>query len=125
MFSHMTIGTNDLDKSQKFYDAVFTAIGGSPGNREGTHIGYAYKGAMFMVTTPVNGEPATFANGSTVGFAIDTPEEVEAWHAAGVANGGATCEDPPGVRVHPGIKVHLAYMRDPLGNKLCAMYRYP
>ncbi|HET9628327.1 MAG TPA: VOC family protein [Novosphingobium sp.] len=125
MFSHLTLGTNDLDKSHKFYDSLFAAIGGAPGTRGDTNIMYARNGAMLMITTPINGQPATFANGGTVGFAMSTPEEVEAWHAAGVSNGGTSCEDPPGKRDLPGISLHLAYLRDPDGNKLCAMYRYP
>ena len=74
-------------------------------------------------TTPINGEPATFANGGTIGFAMQSPEQADAFHAAGVANGGTTCEDPPGWREGPGGKLYLAYLRDPDGNKLCVLHR--
>jgi catechol 2,3-dioxygenase-like lactoylglutathione lyase family enzyme len=79
--------------------------------------------APFGITTPINGEPATHGNGSTIGFLAQSPEQADACHAAGVANGGVTCEDPPGWREGPGGKLYLAYLRDPDGNKLCALYR--
>jgi len=102
VFSHLTIGSNDLDKAQKFYDSLFTAVGGNPGMRMDTRIMYAHNDGLLLVTTPLNGEPATHGNGGTIGLAMNSPEEVEAWHAAGIANGGTTCEDPPGVREMPG-----------------------
>src|SRR5215208_6383842 len=98
MFTHVVVGSNDLEKSQAFYDALFTAIGGNPGMNMGTRIAYAHNGANFMVTKPINGEPAHHANGGTIGFAMSGPEQADAWHAAGVANGGTTCEDAPGPR---------------------------
>ncbi len=121
MFTHVVVGSNDLQKSKKFYDAVFAALGGGPGMDMGTRLAYNHNGGNFMVTLPINGEAATHANGGTIGFAITSPEQGEAWHAAGVANGGTTCENPPGVRDLPFGKVHLAYLRDPDGNKLCTM----
>lgn len=127
MYSHLTIGSNDLAKSKVFYDAIFAAMGGPAGNLmpEAGRLLYMHNGGMLMICTPINGEPATHANGGTVGLAMTSPEQVEAWHAAGVANGGTTCEDPPGVRDLGHMKLHLAYLRDPDNNKLCAMYRCP
>jgi catechol 2,3-dioxygenase-like lactoylglutathione lyase family enzyme len=78
---------------------------------------------IFAITQPIDGQPATHGNGSTVGFATASPELADAWHAAGVANGGTTCEDPPGVREGGIGKLYLAYLRDPAGNKLCALHR--
>lgn len=121
MFSHVVVGSNDLAKSKTFYDALFAAMGGKPGIDLGTRLAYAHNGANLLVSIPINGEPACFANGGTVGFAMDTPEMADAWHAAGVANGGTACEDPPGVRELPFGKLYLAYLRDPDGNKLCAL----
>ena len=123
MYSHLTIGTNDLDKAQAFYDALFTAVGAAPGNRDETRLLYMHNGGMLLVTKPINGEPATHANGGTIGFAFDSPEEVDAWHAAGCGAGGMSCEDPPGYRENPFGKLYLAYLRDPDGNKLCGLYR--
>jgi catechol 2,3-dioxygenase-like lactoylglutathione lyase family enzyme len=78
---------------------------------------------VFSVSLPINGEPATHSNGGTIGFACTTPEQADAWHAAGVANGGTTCEDAPGVREGAQGKLYLAYLRDPDGNKICALKR--
>jgi len=122
MFTHIVVGSNDLPKSKKFYDAVFGAIGGNEGMDMGERIAYAHNGLNFMVTKPINGEPATYANGGTIGFAMTGPEQADAWHAAGVANGGTSCEDPPGERDLGFAKLYLAYLRDPDGNKLCAMF---
>ena len=121
MFSHIMVGATDLAASKTFYDAVLGALGAKPGMDMGTRIVYMHGGANFLVTTPINGEPACFANGGTIGFAVDGPEMANAWHAAGIAAGGSTCEDPPGTRELPFGKLYLAYLRDPDGNKLCAM----
>ncbi|MFA7604224.1 MAG: VOC family protein [Novosphingobium sp.] len=122
MFTHVVVGSNDLQKSKTFYDALFGAIGGNPGMDMGTRLAYTHNGSNFMVTAPINGEPATHANGGTIGFAMGSPEQAAAWHSAGVAAGGSTCEDPPGVRDLGFAKLYLAYLRDPDGNKLCAMF---
>jgi len=124
MFSHMMVGSNDLDRSKKFYDALFGAIGGrdamvDPKGR----LMYLHNGGIFMVTAPIDGEPACHANGGTIGFAMETPEQADAWHAAGVANGGVAIEEDPGVREGAGMKLYLAYLRDPDGNKLCGLHR--
>jgi catechol 2,3-dioxygenase-like lactoylglutathione lyase family enzyme len=124
MFSHMLVGTNDLEKAKTFYDAVFGAIGIGPGFvNEDRRIFYMSPGGAFGVTKPIDGQPASVGNGGTVGFACASPEQVDAWHAAGVANGGTSIEDPPGVREGSVGKLYLAYLRDPDGNKLCGMYR--
>ncbi len=124
MYSHHTIGSNDLAASKLFYDATFAAIGGEEGivDHKGRLI-YRHNGGLFMVTTPINGEPATPSNGNTIGIAMDSPAQCDAWHAAGVAAGGTTCEDPPGVRENMVSKLYLAYLRDPTGHKLCALFR--
>ena len=125
MYSHMMVGSNDIDRSKKFYDATFAAMGGKPGAVDPKgRLMYMHNGAMFLVTPPINGEPATHGNGSTIGFAM-TPEQADAWHAAGAANGGTAIEDAPGVRDGGMMKLYLAYLRDPDGNKLCALHRMP
>lgn len=126
MFSHMVIGSNDLARSKAFYDALFAAMGGKPAmwDQRGRLL-YQHRGVTFMVTTPLDGEPATHANGGTIGFAMDGPEQAEAWHKAGVENGGTSIEDPPGLRETHFGGLYLAYLRDPDGNKLCALHRIP
>ena len=129
MFSHVILGVNDLEASKKFYDATLGALGIKPGihNNNGVVDRYFYRTATgsFGITQPLNGEPATHANGGTVGFNMASPEQADAFHAAGIANGGTTCEDPPGWREGSVGKLYLAYLRDPDGNKLCALYRPP
>lgn len=122
MFSHVMVGSNDIERSRTFYDALFAAVGGKPAitDPKGRLI-YAHNGAMFLVTTPIDGQPAGHGNGGTIGFTMASPEQADAWHAAGVANGGTAIEDPPGVRALGDMKLYLAYLRDPDGNKLCAL----
>ncbi len=123
MFSHVMLGVDDLEKSKKFYDAVLGTIGIGPGFANGNRYFYRSPTGTFAITKPINGEPATHGNGSTIGFAVDSAEQGNAFHAAGVANGGETCEDPPGFRENAAGKIYLAYLRDPDGNKLCALHR--
>lgn len=124
MFSHIMVGSSDLDRSRKFYDAVFGAIGGKPAiSDDKGRLIYLHNGGIFMVTAPIDGALATHANGGTIGFAMDGPEQADAWHAAGVAAGGTAIENPPGVREGGFGRLYLAYLRDPDGNKLCASHR--
>ena len=123
MFSHIMIGTNDLDKAKTFYDKVLGTLGVPPAMVDGHRIFYMTPTGVFSVSKPIDGKPATVANGGTIGFACSSTEQADAWHAAGVVSGGTTCEDPPGVREGNAGKLYLAYLRDPDGNKLCALYR--
>jgi catechol 2,3-dioxygenase-like lactoylglutathione lyase family enzyme len=123
MFSHVMFGVNDLERSKKFYDALLGALGVGPGVANKNRYFYRSPTGTFGITTPIDGAPATQGNGSTLGFAVQSPEQGDAFHAAGVANGGTTCEDPPGFREGPTGKIYLAYLRDPDGNKICALHR--
>ncbi len=123
MFSHVMIGTNDLDRAKTFYDKLLGTLGIQPAIVDRHRIFYRTKTGTFSVSKPINGEPATHANGGTIGFLAKSQEEVDAWHATGVANGGTTCEDPPGVRDNGSLKLYLAYLRDPDGNKICSLHR--
>ena len=125
MFSHVMVGTNDLEKAKSFYDALLGTLGVPPAVIDGHRIFYMTPTGVFSVSQPINGQPATVANGGTIGFACSSSDQADAWHAAGVAHGGASCEDPPGVREGSVGKMYLAYLRDPDGNKLCALYRMP
>jgi catechol 2,3-dioxygenase-like lactoylglutathione lyase family enzyme len=123
MFSHVMVGTNDLERAKKFYDAALGVLGVRPGHVDGHRVFYRTKTGTFGVTRPINGEPATVANGHTIGFACETTEQADAWHAAGLANGGTAIENPPGMRQGATMQLYLAYLRDPDGNKICAMKR--
>ena len=123
MFSHVMVGVNDLEASRKFYDALLGTAGVAPGVANKNRVFYRSPTGTFGITTPINGEPATHGNGSTFGFNMTSTEQVDAFHAAGLANGGTTCEEPPGFRDGPVGKLYLAYLRDPDGNKLCALHR--
>jgi hypothetical protein len=98
-------------------------LGVAPGKVDGHRVFYRTATGVFSVSTPIDGKPATAANGGTIGFAASSAEQADAWHAAGIANGATTCEDPPGIREAPTGKFYLAYLRDLDGNKLCALHR--
>ncbi len=124
MYSHNMVGTNDVAKAKAFYDATFQAIGGKPGIEDDKgRLIYMHNGGLFLVTPPIDGNPATAGNGCTIGFAMEDEAQAKAWHDAGVAAGGTSIEDPPGVREGGFGKLYLAYLRDPDGNKLCALKR--
>ena len=126
MFSHIMVGSNDIDRSKKFYDGLFASIGGKEGRADDKgRLAYMNRDGVFMVTPPINGEAATHGNGTTIGFNLDSPEEVRAWQQAGVAAGGTAIEDPPGIRSNAFGSLYLAYLRDPDGNKLCGLHRVP
>jgi catechol 2,3-dioxygenase-like lactoylglutathione lyase family enzyme len=123
MFSHIMVGTNDLDKAKSFYDAILGTLGVPAGQVDRHRIFWRTKTGVFSASKPIDGKPASFANGGTIGFAATSPEHVDAFHAAGLKHGGKTCEDPPGIREGTGMKLYIAYLRDPDGNKICALHR--
>ena len=125
MFSHVMLGCSDRERSRKFYNATLAALGYAPGADFGKSDWWGTKDASLGIGPPLNGEACSHGNGSTIGFRANSPEQVDAWHAAGVANGGTAIEDPPGVRDAGFGKMYLAYLRDPDGNKLCGFYRMP
>jgi catechol 2,3-dioxygenase-like lactoylglutathione lyase family enzyme len=128
MFSHVMIGSNDIDKSKRFYDAVLGTLGaGEPFRNQApsghTRLFYRHDGSSFCVSQPINGANATCANGGTIGFKCASAEQVQAFHDTAVAHGGTSIEEPPGLRDSAMGPMYLAYVRDPDGNKLCAIYR--
>ncbi|MGL5837020.1 MAG: VOC family protein, partial [Sphingorhabdus sp.] len=126
MFSHIMLGANDVVASKAFYDATLGALGQKPGRQdEKGRVFWMTQSGIFAISAPIDGNAATGANGGTIGFSANSPEECDAWHAAGLAHGGTAIEDAPGVREGAGMKLYLAYLRDPAGNKICAMYRMP
>ncbi|MBD0416885.1 VOC family protein [Oryzicola mucosus] len=121
MFTHVMIGSNDLDRSRKFYDATFKALGGNAGEADARgRLIYVHEGSRLMITKPIDGKPATAANGGTIGILATSPEKVSAWHVAGTENGGTPIETPPSQRPNGSF---VAYLRDPDGNKLSARTR--
>ena len=123
MFSHVMIGADDVEAAKAFYDATLGTLGIQPGFIDPYgRLFYRTKAGMFGITKPINGEPTTNGNGSTLGFAAESPAQCDAWHVAGMGNGGVAIEDPPGVREGGGMKMYLAYLRDPAGNKICTLH---
>lgn len=125
MFTHVVFGANDIEASRRFYDAVLGTLGVPPGVQdERGRVWWRTSRGAFAITRPIDGEPACHANGGTLGFGAPDAETVNAFHAAGLANGGTACEDPPGLRQGgPFGDLHLGYLRDPAGNKIVALYR--
>jgi catechol 2,3-dioxygenase-like lactoylglutathione lyase family enzyme len=128
LFSHVMVGSNDIERSKQFYDAVLGVLGvGEPvRNTAGTghvRLFYRHEGGTFCVSEPINGEAATCANGGTIGFKCSSPEQVTRFHDTAVAHGGASIEQAPGLRDGKLGALYLAYVRDPDGNKLCALHR--
>ena len=128
MFSHVMVGSNDIERSKKFYDAVLKVLGVPDPHRNAAVTGherlfYRHDGGTFCVSEPINGEAATCANGGTIGFTCASPEQVQQFHDVAVAHGGTSIESPPGLRERQFGGIYLAYVRDPDGNKLCALHR--
>lgn len=128
MFSHIMVGSNDIERSKRFYDAVLAVLGAGEPIRNQAKTGHArlfyrHDGQTFCVSEPINGEPANFANGGTIGFKCTSPEQVRQFHDTAVAHGGSSIEDAPGLREGSLGAMYLAYVRDPDGHKLCALHR--
>ncbi len=128
MLNHVMLGSNDIERSKAFYDAVLGVLGAGQPMRSVAASGhvrlfYRHNGSTFGLSEPINNEPATSANGATIGFKCDSAEQVKAFHDVAVAHGGVSIEDPPGLREGAMGALHLAYVRDPDGNKLCAIFR--
>jgi catechol 2,3-dioxygenase-like lactoylglutathione lyase family enzyme len=128
LLNHVMIGTNDIERSKQFYDAVLGLLGAGEAARNvaasgHTRLFYRHDGSTFIVSEPINDEPATAANGGTVGFKCASPEQVQEFHDVAIAHGGQSVEAPPGPRDTPAGAVWLSYVRDPDGNKLCGLYR--
>ena len=128
MFNHIMVGSNDIERSKRFYDALLATLGaGEPFRNVAatghTRLFYRHDGSVFCVTEPINDEVATSANGGTIAFKCSSAEQVQQFHDTAVAHGGVSIEDPPGLRESNLGAMYLAYIRDPDGNKLCAIYR--
>ena len=129
MFSHVMVGANDIEESKVFYDNLLGVLGAQPGTLMPNPLTgqkryfYFIDDSIFCINEPIDGNPATSANGSTIGFNVNDIDQGNAWHQAGVDSGGTSIEDPPGIREYDGVRMFLAYLRDPTGNKLCGLLR--
>jgi len=128
MFSHVMVGSNDIERSKRFYDAVLGVLGAGQPFRNLNATGqvrlfYRHDGNSFCVSEPIDGDSATCANGGTIGFKCGSAAQVQEFHDVAVAHGGTSIEQPPGLRESSLGSMHLAYVRDPDGNKLCALHR--
>jgi catechol 2,3-dioxygenase-like lactoylglutathione lyase family enzyme len=128
VFNHVMVGSNDLDRSKRFYDAVLRVLGAGDCVRNTAASGhvrlfYRHDGNTLGISQPINDDPATFANGGTLAFRCNSPDQVTAFHDAAVAHGGVSIENPPGWREDRMGDFYLAYVRDPDGHKLCAIHR--
>ena len=128
MLNHVMIGSNDIDKTQSFYNAVLGVLGAGAAMENKNDTGqmrlfWIHEGSTFSVSEPINGEPVTTANGSTIGFVCNSPEQVKEFHDVAVANGGTSVEQPPGPRESTMGVMHLCYFLDPDGHKICGIHR--
>jgi catechol 2,3-dioxygenase-like lactoylglutathione lyase family enzyme len=129
MFNHIMIGANDIEIAKAFYDTVLATLGfqgeAIRNVAASGHVRYFYRhdGGTLCLTQPIDDEPATHANGGTIAFKCSSPEQVATFHDVAVAAGGKSIEDPPGVRESAAGPLHLSYVRDLDGNKLCAIHR--
>lgn len=129
MFNHIMLGANDIEKSKTFYEKVLGVLGFEGKGFENTassghrRVFFQHNGGALAISEPIDNEPATHGNGSTIGFKCDSPEQVKQFHDVAVANGGTSCEGAPGLREGAMGPMHLSYVRDPSGNKLCALHR--
>lgn len=125
MFSYVTLGTNDIAKAVRFYDATLAPLGQlrvTDYDPDGTSAAWGLDdpGPHLWVTQPFDGNAASIGNGVMVSFLAKTRAEVDAFHASGLANGG-TDEGAPGLRPQYGSSFYAAYLRDPDGNKINAV----
>ena len=128
MLNHVMVGTNDIERAKRFYDALLGVLGAAEGVRNVNATGqsrlfYRHDGSIFAVSEPIDGKPATHANGGTIGFRCQSAEQVQAFHDTAVAHGGTSIEGVPGPRESKPGAMHKVYVRDPDGHKLCALYK--
>lgn len=128
MLNHVMLGTNDIEKSKAFYNAVLGVLGaGEPmvhvNDTGQTRLFYMHDGNTFSISEPINGKPAECANGFTIGFKCSSPDQIQQLHDVAIANGGTSSEDPPGLREGSMGPMYLCYFTDPDGHKICGIHR--
>lgn len=128
MLNHVMIGSSDIEKTRSFYNTVLAVLGAAEAIEHQNDTGqirlfYIHDGSTFSISEPINGKPASVANGSTIGFVCNSPEQVKEFHDTAVANGGTSVEEPPGPRESTMGVMHLCYFLDPDGHKICGIHR--
>ncbi len=128
MLNHIMIGSADIEQSKSFYNAVLGVLGADEPmahvNDTGqTRLFYSHDGSTFSISEPINGKPVEPSNGSTIGFACNSPEQIQELHDVAIANGGTSIEDPPGLRDGSMGPMYLCYFTDPDGHKICGIHR--
>ncbi len=128
MINHVMIGSSDIEKTKSFYNAVLGVLGAGEPMEHVNDTGqkrlfYIHDGSTFSISEPINGQPATVANGSTIGFVCSSPEQLVEFHDVAIANGGTSIEDAPGPRESNMGVMHLCYFLDPDGHKICGIHR--
>jgi catechol 2,3-dioxygenase-like lactoylglutathione lyase family enzyme len=128
MLNHVMIGSNDIERTKSFYNAVLGVLGAPEPMEHINDTGqkrlfYIHDGSTFGISEPINGKPVTVANGSTIGFVCNSPEQLQEFHDVAVANGGTSVEDPPGPRESDMGVMYLCYFLDPDGHKICGIHR--
>ncbi|QFU75122.1 VOC family protein [Halioglobus maricola] len=128
MLNHVMIGSNNIEKTRQFYDAVLAVLGaGAPfehvNDTGQKRLFYIHDGSTFCITEPIDGQPVSVANGSTIGFTCDSPAQIKEFHDVAIANGAIAIEEPPGPRDSSMGPVHLCYFLDPDGHKICGFHR--
>ena len=126
--SHVMVGTDDIDAAKAFYTKVLGVLGEVKAFDNVSAAGakrafFMMDGTTFALTQPINGEPASEGNGSTIGFKCNSPQQVKDFHDAAIAAGDKAIEDPPGKRETSMGAAHLCYFLDLDGHKICGIYR--
>ena len=135
MFSYICLGTNDLPRASRFYDAVMATLGICRCNTAaetgwdgwagwGWYADEGRQQLALWLCQPFDGQPASAGNGTMLAFAAANWQQVDAFHATALQYGGKSA-GAPGLRDHYGPDFYAAYVRDPDGNKLAAVCRQP
>lgn len=120
MIHHVSVGTNDLARSKRFYDAVLPVVGMVRLAEDEGGLGYGSGTFHFSVQVPIDGAPATVGNGSHIAFAVEDRSMVEGFYRAALDHGGSD-EGAPGPRSHYDAHYYAAFVRDPDGHKIEAV----
>ncbi|MBH2009704.1 MAG: VOC family protein [Xanthomonadaceae bacterium] len=120
MIHHVSVGTNDLARSRRFYDAVLPIVGIVRMAEDAGGLGYGSGTFHFSVQIPIDGKPATVGNGSHIAFAVENRSMVDRFYRAALDHGGRE-DGAPGIRSNYDANYYGAFVRDPDGHKIEAV----